>query len=192
MKTSYKILISVFVIFGGLFLVPASISIGSTFYCNSIYPEECISYSISLFGGGGYGEEKEVQLQPLEAQFVDIKDSIEKTGYDICDIRLEGDIVVIDLHKFFEGSDPEKKILSQIPSYVNYEIVYHEGYSDYFIGTETAHGCDYLKCESPLVLINGECTYVTHPFDSSFNYTTNAKVDENNFPHVGEFVENEN
>ena len=145
MKTRYKILITIFVVFGGLFLVPALISVSSTFYCNSIYPEECISYSISLFGGGGYEVEKEVQLQPLEAQFVDIKDSIEKIGYDVCDIRLEDDIVVIDLHKFFEGSDPEKKIISQIPSSVNYKIVYHEGYSDYFIGTETAHGCEGLN-----------------------------------------------
>lgn len=53
MKTRYKILIIVLIIIGGLFLIPAVISVGSTFYCNSIYPEECVSYSISLIGGGG-------------------------------------------------------------------------------------------------------------------------------------------
>jgi hypothetical protein len=49
------------------------------------------------------------------------------------------------LHKFFKDSDPEKNIISNIPSSVNYEIVYHEGYSDYFINTITAHTCDYLE-----------------------------------------------
>lgn len=57
MKTRYKILITALIIVGGLFLFPAVISVGSTFYCNSIYPVECVSYSISLFGGGGYDGE---------------------------------------------------------------------------------------------------------------------------------------
>ncbi|AJM93097.1 hypothetical protein [Nitrosopumilus piranensis] len=80
-----------------------------------------------------------------ELQFEEIKFNIEKTQYDICDVRLQDNKIILDLHKFFEGSDPEKKIISQIPSSVNYEIVYHEGYSDYFIGTETAHGCEGLN-----------------------------------------------
>ncbi len=128
----------------------------------------------------------------FESQFEEIKSNIEKTEYGICDIRLEENKIILDLHKFFEGSDPEKQIISQIPSSVDYEIVYYDGYSDYFIGPDTFHTCDEIRCEYPLVIINGECTHVTHPFDSSFNYTTNDKAVENNFPHVGEFDENEN
>jgi len=133
----------------------------------------------------------EICLDDYEAPFEEIKNNIEKTGYGICDVRLEENKIILDLHKFFKDSDPEKKIISQIPSSIDYEIVYHEGYSDYFINTDTWHECDRIYCESPLVLINGECAHVTHPFDSSFNDAINDDMDENNFPHVGEFVENE-
>lgn len=80
-----------------------------------------------------------------ESQFEEIKSDIEKTEYDICDIRLEDNKIIIDLHKFFKGSEPENKIISKIPSNVDYEIFYYDGYSDYFINTITAHTCDYLE-----------------------------------------------
>lgn len=83
-----------------------------------------------------------------ESQFEKIKSDIEKTQYDICDIRLEDNKIIIDLHKFFKDSESEKKIISQIPEFLHYEIVYHEGYSDYFINTETAHGCEKLENEN--------------------------------------------
>lgn len=79
-----------------------------------------------------------------ESRFEEIKEDIEKTEYDICNIRLKDNKIIIDLHKFFEGSEPETKIISKIPSTVDYEIVYHDGYSDYFINTLTAHSCDEL------------------------------------------------
>lgn len=83
-----------------------------------------------------------LSLFSLEAQFDGIKNNIEKTGYDICEIRLEKNKIIIDLNQIFEDSEPEKKIKSKIPSYFDYEIVYHEGYTDYFINTITAHECD--------------------------------------------------
>ena len=86
----------------------------------------------------------EPEPQSLQARFETIKESIEKTGYDICDIRLDENKVIVDLHKFFEGTEQEQKIISKIPSTTNYEIVYHEGYSDYFINTKTTHKCGEL------------------------------------------------
>ncbi|MGH1569264.1 MAG: hypothetical protein ACRBBZ_08860 [Nitrosopumilus sp.] len=128
----------------------------------------------------------------LESKSEEIKSHMEKTQYDICNVQLEDNKIIIDLHKFFEGSDPEKQIISQIPTPVDCEIVCPNGYSDYFIGLDTSHTCDKTQCESPLALINGECTYSAHPFDSSSNFTTNDKADEDDFFHVGEFVENKN
>ena len=81
----------------------------------------------------------------LESQFEEIKSNIEKTQYDICDIRLEDNKIIVDLHKFFKESEPEKMIISKIPSNVDYEIIYHEGYSDYFIGSDTTNTCDYVE-----------------------------------------------
>ncbi len=114
--------------------------------------------------------------QQLETQFADIRNNIEDIGYDVCNIRLEENTIIIDLNWIFEGTEKEKKIISKIPSDADYKIIYHEGYTDYFINTETGHECDYPKCESPLVLINGECAYVTHPFDVNSSNTSN---DEN-------------
>jgi len=85
----------------------------------------------------------------LKAQFDVIKNDIEKTGYDICEIRLDENKIIIDLNQIFEGSEPEKRIISKIPTYFDYEIVYHEGYSDYFINTITGHECD-----SEYILLN--------------------------------------
>jgi len=45
-------------------------------------------------------------------------------------------------------------------------IIYHEGYTDYFIGQTTANTCDDM-CEFPRVFINGKCIYTTHPFGLS-------------------------
>ena len=100
-----------------------------------------------LFANGHLPYSSEPEPQSLQARFETIKEKIEKTGYDICDIRLDENKIIIDLHKFFEGTEQEQKIISKIPSTTNYEIVYHEGYSDYFIGTETAHGCEKLENE---------------------------------------------
>ncbi|MGY5148399.1 MAG: hypothetical protein ACW9W4_10415 [Candidatus Nitrosopumilus sp. bin_7KS] len=82
-----------------------------------------------------------------QSLFEDIKSNILGLGYSICDIQLNDDKITIDLHKFFKDSEPEKKIISQIP-YVKYEIVYHEGYSDYFINTITSHECKGLANEN--------------------------------------------
>ena len=49
MKTRYKIIVIAAILILGFIIIPSAISLGSTFYCNSIYPEECESYSISLF-----------------------------------------------------------------------------------------------------------------------------------------------
>ncbi|MGY5148048.1 MAG: hypothetical protein ACW9W4_08625 [Candidatus Nitrosopumilus sp. bin_7KS] len=81
-----------------------------------------------------------------QSLFQDIKSNILGLGYSICEIQLDDDKITIDLHKFFKDSEPEKKIISQIPS-VEYEIVYHEGYSDYFINTITSHQCEGLANE---------------------------------------------
>ena len=94
-----------------------------------------------------YSSEPELEPRSLQARFETIKESMMKTGYDICDIRLDENKIVVDLHKFFEGTEQEQKIISKIPSTTNYEIVYHEGSSDYFIGTETAHRCEKLENE---------------------------------------------
>jgi len=51
----------------------------------------------------------------LESKLEEIKSNIEKTQYDICNVQLEDNKMIIDLHKFFEGSDPEKQIIPQIP-----------------------------------------------------------------------------
>lgn len=81
----------------------------------------------------------------LETQFNEIKHQIQQTGYSICNIKLEENKIIIDLNWIFEGSDAEKKIISKIPPSINYEIIYHEGYTDYFINTITGHECDSLE-----------------------------------------------
>jgi len=48
MKTRNKIILIVAILILGFIVIPSAISLGSTFYCNSIYPEECVSYSISF------------------------------------------------------------------------------------------------------------------------------------------------
>jgi hypothetical protein len=48
MKTRNKIILIVSILILGFIVIPYAISLTSTFYCNSIYPEECESYSISL------------------------------------------------------------------------------------------------------------------------------------------------
>ena len=103
------------------------------------------SFCWELFVNGHLPYSSEPEPQSLQARFETIKESIEKTGYDICDIRLDENKIVIDLHKFFEGTEQEQKIISKIPSTTNYKIVYHEGYSDYFINTMTSHKCRELN-----------------------------------------------
>ena len=48
MKTRNKIILIAAILISGFIVIPSTITLGSTFYCNSIYPEECVSYSISL------------------------------------------------------------------------------------------------------------------------------------------------
>ena len=48
MKARGKIILIAVILFVGLVVIPTTISVGSTYYCNSIYPEFCESYSISL------------------------------------------------------------------------------------------------------------------------------------------------
>lgn len=81
----------------------------------------------------------------LETQFEEIKYDIEQTGYDICNIKLEENKIIIDLNWIFKDSPEEKEIISKIPSFVNYQIVYYDGYTDYFIGEDTANTCETLK-----------------------------------------------
>ena len=84
------------------------------------------------------------------SEFEKIRQDIESMEYDICNIRLKEDKIILDLHQIFEGTEHEKRITSKIPSAVDYEIVYHEGYTDYFINTMTAHECGPL--ENPVSL----------------------------------------
>ena len=48
MKTRNKIILIVAILILGFIVIPSIITLGSTFYCNSIHPAECVSYSISL------------------------------------------------------------------------------------------------------------------------------------------------
>ena len=48
MKTRNKVFLIAIILFSGLIVIPATISIGSTFYCNSVASGDCIVYSISL------------------------------------------------------------------------------------------------------------------------------------------------
>ena len=48
MKTRNKIILITAILIVGLVVIPSVISVGSTYYCNSVYPQECVSYSISL------------------------------------------------------------------------------------------------------------------------------------------------
>ena len=80
----------------------------------------------------------------LVTQFDEIKFNIEKIEYDICDIQFKENKIFIDLNWIFEGTPQERKIISKIPYWIDYEIIYHEGYSDYFISPITANTCDYL------------------------------------------------
>lgn len=98
--------------------------------------------NLCVVGSPGIGSDS---TELSNTQFEEIKNDIESTGYDICDIRIENDKIIIDLHKFFKDSEPKKKIISKIPSNVNYEIIYHEGYSDYSINTMTSHECEGLE-----------------------------------------------
>ena len=50
MKTRIKIFFIGIILFSGLVVIPSGISIISPIYCNSIYPEYCEVYSISLIG----------------------------------------------------------------------------------------------------------------------------------------------
>jgi hypothetical protein len=52
MKTKIKILLIGIILLSALVVVPSTISIISPIYCNSIYPEYCEVYSISLIGFG--------------------------------------------------------------------------------------------------------------------------------------------
>ena len=81
----------------------------------------------------------------LETKFQEIKYDIEQTGYGICDIKLEESKIIIDLNWIFNDSSAEKEIISKIPSFVDYQIVYYDGYTDYFIGEDTANTCEILK-----------------------------------------------
>jgi hypothetical protein len=110
-----------------------------------------------------------------ESQFEEIKSNIEKTEYDVCDIRLEDNKIVIDLHKFFEGSEPENKIISKIPSNVDYEIFYYDGYSDYFINTITAHTCDYLENTDSLRNKNSTGTHIEVNYEN-FRYASDEPI----------------
>ena len=83
----------------------------------------------------------ESSLSEDETEFLQIKNNMENVGYDICDIQLKEGKIFIHLMWIFEGSDAEKKIVSKIPSDVDYEIIYHEGYSDYFINLESKYDC---------------------------------------------------
>ena len=48
MKTRKKIILIVTVLILGFIVIPSVISITSSLYCSSIYPEDCVTYSISL------------------------------------------------------------------------------------------------------------------------------------------------
>lgn len=48
MKTRNKIILIITILIVGLIVIPSGISIISPVYCNSIYPAECVTYSISL------------------------------------------------------------------------------------------------------------------------------------------------
>ena len=48
MKTRNKIILIAAILILGFVVIPSTITLGSTFYCNSIHPEECASYSISF------------------------------------------------------------------------------------------------------------------------------------------------
>ena len=52
MKTRTKIFFIGIILFSGLVVIPSAISIISPIYCNSIYPEYCEVYSITLIGVG--------------------------------------------------------------------------------------------------------------------------------------------
>ena len=52
MKTKIKILLIGIILLSTLVVVPSTISIISPIYCNSIYPDYCEVYSISLIGVG--------------------------------------------------------------------------------------------------------------------------------------------
>jgi hypothetical protein len=84
----------------------------------------------------------------LETKFQEIKYDIEQTGYGICDIKLEESKIIIDLNWIFNDSSAEKEIISKIPFDVDYEIIYHNGYTDYFINEITSNTCDQLENEN--------------------------------------------
>jgi len=48
MKTRNKLILIAAILISGFIIMPTTITLGSTFYCNSIYPVECMSFSISL------------------------------------------------------------------------------------------------------------------------------------------------
>lgn len=48
MKTRTNIILIMMVLIVGLMVIPSSISILSSMYCNNIHPTECVIYSISL------------------------------------------------------------------------------------------------------------------------------------------------
>jgi|CXWL01.1.fsa_nt_gi hypothetical protein len=91
--------------------------------------------------------QKNFWVKPLlqEIQFKEIKYNIEQTHYHVCNIKLEKNKIIIDLNWIFKNSPEEKEIISKIPSFVDYQIVYYDGYTDYFIGEDTANTCETLK-----------------------------------------------
>ena len=53
MKTKNRIILAVLVSAACLVVIPSGISIVSPIYCNSIYPVECVTYSVSLIPNFG-------------------------------------------------------------------------------------------------------------------------------------------
>lgn len=133
----------------------------TTYFCFSKYLPVCGINDVT-YGNLCFMEKSGVELkhdgecenvpfpeyQLDETEFLQIKNNMENVGYHICDIQLEENKILIVLNWIFEDSEPEKMILSQIPSNVNYEIKYLDEYSDYFISKESIFACEGLENEN--------------------------------------------
>lgn len=127
----------------------------TTYFCLSEYLPVCgiddVTYSnrcfmeksgVELKHNGECDNVTFSEYQLDETEFLQIKNNMENVGYHICDIQLEENKILISLNWIFEDSEPEKMILSQIPSNVSYEIKYLDEYSDYFLSKESLFACD--------------------------------------------------
>ncbi|WP_016939759.1 hypothetical protein [Candidatus Nitrosopumilus sediminis] len=132
---------------------------------------------------GGIGLDSDSESLLSTTQFEEIKSNIEETQYNICDIQLEENKIILHLNWVFKGSPQEEKIISKIPPNMDYQTIYHQGYSDYFINAITAQQCDSLEVVKLLkekydTVIEGNVTWCMGHKTYPVRYQCDIQVDQ--------------